>query len=442
MSGRDLCPGEGDDPFFGLRDSSYFNRLVHGQLKTPDTANGKAQVDFREICGTRQVTVPTLWFSADGRTSAWGRYMPMGGELVHLGQRNDGTPVILSYDATATKDGSPGWSEITEAQKDGKTPGFQNWRELKRGEFDFKSSGDAYIHGSNAGVLSLYGGQAFIKCEKNAYRISSKAATYRSISNTCEMRYGNVYRKLTPVDADEVAVPPGGTLQEFLVDINQMLPGGIAAPQSKAKLHFGNILMPISNIPELSTKTGAPLRGRITIGDVANALPVFTLEIDQIGNVVWNQGPTGIMGLDMTMMKWNVLVGTQTTITSTATLDTISPKTTLTAAATFDVISPIQTFTGTSIMLGGVAAIEPLLKGITYTTNLGVLYGQLSASLAAIAASLTAAGGDPVLQALCSVTANSLIAAGATMMAMPPMYAAHLATYVPGANLSIVSKTV
>jgi hypothetical protein len=332
MGGRDLNPGEELDPYFGLRDNNYFNRLVRGQIGSVDNINGKVQVDFVEIIGTRPHTVPTLWFSATSRTSAWGRYMPMGGEIVHVGQRNDGTSVIVNYDATATKDGSPGWEEIATAQQEGKTPGFQTWRELKRGEYDFKSSGDAYIHGSNAGVLSLYGGQAYIKLEKEAYRLSSKAATYRYIAGACQIKFGAVYRKETIASSDETPVQPG-TFQEFLVDINQILPTGTSSPQSKAKLHFGDILQATTNVPEISTDTGAPLRGRITIGDALNAAQVFKLEIDQLGNVVWNQGATGTLGLKMRAGMFNL----------EATLD--------------------ARFNGTTITLGKVGASEPLVCG-------------------------------------------------------------------------------
>lgn len=285
MAGRDLIPGEmgahGD-----FRDGQqYLNRAVRGQINSITPADGKMTVSTIEVIGNREITIPVLWFSAYQRTSSWGRYMPMGNEMVHLQYRNDGTAVFAGYDATNTKDGDPGWTVLRDLQREGKG-GFSTFTELKRGEFDFKSSGNAYIFGSESGTLLLAGGQAYIKLENNAYRLDSKASAYRQQSEANKIKFGVVYRKETPISIDETAVPPG-TFHEFLVDINQITPAGISSPQSKAILHFGDIL-DSTNIPEVGD-FGAPLRGRISLGDTANALEVFKLEIDQLGNVVWEQ---------------------------------------------------------------------------------------------------------------------------------------------------------
>lgn len=296
MSGRDLNPGErgqhGD-----LRDSrAYLSRPVRGQIQTVTPEDGKIQVYTHEVISSRELTVPVLWFSAQGRQSAWGRYMPMGtkrqgdtvygGEMVHITYRNDGTPVFAGYDATATKTGEAGWTELEAAKKAG-TPGFSTFRSLKRGEFDFKSSGDAYIHGSNVGTLSLYGGQAFVKVEKEAYRISGKAGSYVYRSGASTIRFGTVYRKATPASVDESPVALA-TIDEFMVDVNHMLPAGIPAIQSRAKLHFGNIIDDLTLIPKISSY-GLPVRGSISLGDVSDVLEVFKLEIDAGGNVAWEQ---------------------------------------------------------------------------------------------------------------------------------------------------------
>jgi hypothetical protein len=134
-------------------------------------------------------------------------------------------------------------------------------------------------------------------------------------------------------------------------------------PQSKAKIHFGDILMKVTNTPEMSTKTGAPLRGRIILGDAANALPVFTLEIDQLGNVVWDQSVTGIIGLEMTMQNLKMNVGMTSKIEALISSDYNSPifninstAFTLTSDATATIKCPL-------IQIGSVASIEPLVLG-------------------------------------------------------------------------------
>jgi len=173
--GRDLLPGE-NDAYGGLRSGQqYHNRLVRAQLSSPDSEQGIVRANTIEVLGTRTVTVPPLWFSGTGRKSCWGRYMPQGGEIVNIAYRNDDSAVIAGYDMTATKDGSAGWSELRRFQKEG-VVGYANFQALKPGEFDFKSSGDAYIFGSQGGTLLLAGGQAFIKLNKKDYRIESKAS--------------------------------------------------------------------------------------------------------------------------------------------------------------------------------------------------------------------------------------------------------------------------
>lgn len=297
MPGRDLNPGEGDR-YGGLRDHvRYHSRLVRGKITDVNANDGSIQVQTDELIGGRSLTVPTIWFSARGRQSAWGRYMPLGNENVEIAYRNDDSAVVVGYNANAPKDKNlAGWPVLREFEEN-QTTGFATFKKLKRGEFDFKSSGDAYIYGSSGGSLLLAGGQAFIKLDKNLYKIDSKAACYSFLSETSNLRFGTVYRKLLPTDPAESPVQPG-TFKEFLVDVNQAV-AGIAAPQSKAKFHFGDILDSLTNVPEVSSSSGLPLRGRISLGDAANALEVFGLEIDQTGNVVWRQSTGALLGLDL-----------------------------------------------------------------------------------------------------------------------------------------------
>jgi len=284
MAGRDSYPGEDSTGYMGTRDGArYLSRIVRGKLASIDPPNGKGQVNTLEVHGTRNITVPPLWFSGKGRQSAWGRYMPFGGENVHVAYRNDDSPIIMGYDINASGEELPqeGWQQLKKFADDG-IAGFAVFRELRPGEFDFKSSGDAYIHGSNQGTLYLSGGQAFIKLNKQAYRLESKASEYHYSSETAEMRFGTVFRKKVPTDQDETPAS-SGIYKEFLVDVNFPLPTGTPSVQSRAKIHFGDIL-DSTNIPELGP-SGFPLRGKISLGDGADALEVFSLLIDNLGNV-------------------------------------------------------------------------------------------------------------------------------------------------------------
>ena len=378
---RDINAGErfghGD-----LRDGrQYLSRPVRAQIESVNPTDGKLTINTNEVYSTRSLTAPVLWFSAQGRESAWGRYMPMGskkttingkdvvygGEICHVLYRNDGTAVFAGYDATATKDGEQGWTDL-EAARQAKVPGFSTFRQLKRGEFDFKSSGDAYIFGSNAGQLLLAGGQAYIKLDKQAYRIESKAAEFHQTSLASQSRVGIVFRKLTPADMSESQVPGG--FSEFLVDLNNSttnpinpLTGWPTNPlASIAKLHFGDIYSGSSPpIPMPGLKVPGPLRGLISLGGPLGAAEVFRIEIDQAGNAAWTQ--VGPLGIDFTTLK-------------------------------FSITSPM-------ILLGGVTAIHPLILSTPYRSAESAMHTAMSTAFKALA---TAAATAPLTPLAASFT--------------------------------------
>jgi len=299
MAGRDPNPGD-RDAFLGTRDHvRYLSRICSGQISDVTPEDGKVKVLTLKEQGSHPITITPLWFSAKPTNpndenspakTAWGRYIPLGSEHVEIGFRNDDTPYILGYNCTATEDEQrAGYPVFRNLQEQGAV-GFAGFRRMKPGEYDFKSVGDAYIHGSAFGTLYLAGGQAFIKLDKQAYRIESKSAELHYTSDTSQLRLGTVFRKLLPTDSAESAVPKGGSsYKEVLIDLNESIVG-VAAPQSKFKLHAGDILLPeFVNTPDINPVSGAPYRFRMDVGDVANVLSAFKLEIDALGNIIWNQ---------------------------------------------------------------------------------------------------------------------------------------------------------
>jgi hypothetical protein len=301
MAGRDYVPGEDTTGYDDLRDHArYFSRIVRGRLTSPDTSIGSCQVNTLEIFGTRNVTIPALWFSGQGRSTAWGRYMPFGNEDVHIAYRNDDTAVVLGYNINYPDEKpSEGYPQLKKFADEGKA-GYAVFRELKPGEFDFKSSGDAYIHGSNQGTLYLSGGQAFIKLDKQAYRLESKAAEYHYLSETSEIRFGTVFRKILPTDQAESPVS-SGIYKESLIDVNFAV-AGVPAVQSRAKLHMGDILNGV-NVPETGPY-GSPLRFRLSLGDGMDLSEVFGCLIDNNGNVEITQKEPA-SGLNNTL-SWQI----------------------------------------------------------------------------------------------------------------------------------------
>lgn len=284
MAGRDPLPGENELGSGDLRDHArYYSRIVRGKLTSPSPSVGKCQVNTLEVFGTRDITIPALWFSGNAGKAAWGRYMPFGNEDVHVAYRNDDTAVVLGYDINNPGEKpDAGYAYLAQLAKDGKA-GYAVFRELKSGEFDFKSSGDAYIHGSDQGTLYLAGGQAFIKLDKQAYRIESRSSEYHYTSDTTQMRVGTVFRKDFPTDQSEIPTS-SGIFKEFLVDVNfPVLATGLPSTQSRAKIHMGDIL-DSQNVPELGPFS-FPLRFRMSLGDGSDTTEAFSCLIDNSGNV-------------------------------------------------------------------------------------------------------------------------------------------------------------
>ena len=216
--------------------------------------------------------------------------MPIGSEIVHIGYRNDDSAVILGYDITATTNNDRAGYDLLSTAKNNGVAAYASFRELNPGEFDFKSVGDAYILGSAFGTLLLAGSQAFIRLNGQAYRIESKASEYNFKSDVSQFRVGTVFRKIE--GNDEEAVPKaGGSYKEFLVDIaDSDSITGIAINPSKVRLHLGDILDDDLFIPEQS-ESNKDLRARLSISsDLLQES--FKLEIDESGNVVWDQNTT------------------------------------------------------------------------------------------------------------------------------------------------------
>jgi len=308
MAGRDPYPGENESGHSDLRDHArYFSRIVRGKLTSVDNSIGKCQVNTLEIYGTRDVTIPPLWFSGQGRKTAWGRYMPFGNEDVHVAYRNDDTAVILGYDIkNSGEQPDEGYAFLKQLADEGKA-GYAVFRELKPGEFDYKSSGDAYIHGSDQGTLYLAGGQAFIKLDKQSYRLESKAAEYHYSSESAQMRFGTVFRKENVTDQSETPTS-SGLYKEYLVDVNFPSPAGTPGIQSRAKLHMGDIL-DSTNTPE-DGPSGNPLRFRLSLGDGSDSTEIFSLLIDNSGNVHWVQSETGESGFNLSALNITLTNGT------------------------------------------------------------------------------------------------------------------------------------
>ena len=94
VGGRDLVPGESDS-YLGTRDHSrYLSRITLCQITDVTPSDGKVGVAGLKEGTAVPATIYPLWFSATPSSpitennpnptpkTAWGRYMPMGNEMI------------------------------------------------------------------------------------------------------------------------------------------------------------------------------------------------------------------------------------------------------------------------------------------------------------------------------------------------------------------------
>jgi len=172
---------------------------------------------------------------------------------------------------------------------------------------------------------------------------------------------------------------------------------------------------------------GVPLRAKISMGDKTNTTEVFGLQIDQLGNIKWEQNLTGVNGLEVSANKLAFNSNTTTTIES---------------VVQNDFNAPIINLGGTLVNLGGSSAVHALILGTPYRTAEATMNGTLVASFTAAAAGLTAAAADPLMVPFVQAVAG-LTAAAAAMTACAAAVQTFETAGAPLASyLAVVSKTV
>lgn len=234
---RRMTAGEMPAHRGGTQAREFLLGRVHiGQVTTVNTKAGTMKVALR---GTQlDVTVPIPTTLHMGRaTSAWQRYMPTELDFVLIAfDAVDQAVVVGNYvwgasELASSADAIPqyigGYAAAADAKAAG-VAGFREFVELKRGEWDMRSSGGAYMHGSAGGVLSLYAGTTAWRLRKSDNEIQGEGGLVRTVSDSSVLRFGDVKRKLLPTDFSETKIV--GSNKEYSVHVSQALPGGAELP--------------------------------------------------------------------------------------------------------------------------------------------------------------------------------------------------------------------
>lgn len=435
--GRRKVPGE--KPLSGaVEQRAVLNRILRAQVSTVSPENGFVTLTYENMpSGGKYATVAPLWMSFPKSAGpAWGRFMPQESDLVKVGFGYDDKLHILGYDMVAGKstigDGESGWTQLTEqyeAAKAGTGPAehakFAKFTTLRPGEYDFMSSGGAYIHGSDVGRLTLAGGGAVsITMTKNDLRMSARAQLWTHLADDCEFRFGQVRRNNPATQLEEKVGT--GLLKEYIVTLKTSTAPGAAL--DIASTSIGNVTA-ATGIPELTENTSAPIRSVMKIYNDAG-VKVLSDAIDNLGN--WEvMAPTAATGVtfDFSAGSWLTRFREETHNASVR-YNIVAPLMVFDASTSYTINSP-------KISLGGAGSeANPLILTSIYQSAETSFATGLAAQVATLATAVaTLAGGVAALGTVLTVAAPlHLVPVAGPMIASPGLLAggtAAIATATP-----------
>lgn len=276
---RPSIPGE-DDPFLGTREEIP-QVAISGTIASVDTKKGTVGVRMGRGIGHRpDVKIPMFQLSFNLTASSWFRFMPQVGDNVTLVQNVDGSMHIVNYECL-------NYQQLSDADSQDEFL----FRELKQGEFEVRSSGLASIFGSKTGTLRLAGGPATLTLNRKDQAADLSAPFIRMGALACEIRFGEVRRRVLPTDFEETALPGGaGTLREFRLVVAREA-GPVALPMVEVAL--GDVLTETAPVyPPALSGFGSPVRAQARVFDPTGLLALFGLRVDALGNLEVVQGPT------------------------------------------------------------------------------------------------------------------------------------------------------
>lgn len=417
-------------PIFGRRDvpgdmslkeqldsETVRDRTIRAQVTSVDPDNGFVLVDYSGLpSGGRYVTVPPLWMSFPPPNAAvgpaWGRYMPQPTDIMKLSFDRDGSIRAVGYDIVANSrdvaDGYSGWPELMRlyeaALKPGTDPAFQRFGQfvpLKPGEYDFMSSGGAYVYGNNRGRLYLAGGSVTVSLTKTDFRLDTTAQMWKHQADECDLRFGQARRVKDQATGLEVATADAAA-REFNLRVNR--------GQSKlGQMVVGNVIGEDGSV--INSRFNNPVRYRLELFTASSASALLQ-QIDNVGNIEYAApNAQGGIFLDFSAGKW----------------ESKNTEVLFNASSKFSVVSP-------SVNLGDTSPTEQLVLGTTYinaqttwATDINTFASSLNTAVVAFTTALTTWAG--LVTAACVPLAIPIVG-GAAAAAL--ISAANASTFIPG----------
>lgn len=284
---------------WGLQNETEFHNRVHiGQITGVRADDGLITVRLT-TGAVHKMPIPVYGFSmplarADGQVlrsgtrASWMRYMPQVGDFVKVAYGPDNRPEVIS---AATWGDLPsevgpqgqlgGYAQYSRARDRGE-PGMEVFFKLNPGEWDMRSSGNAYIRGGQFGTLSLAGGGVSVFLRKEQEQFDARAGRFEFDSTGARMRLGDVKRQLSSgFQEDQVQ----GSGKEFELQVNHQAAPSPAPPLEFYEFRAGD-LRDSAGVVETGVSGPLRLRERVLDGAAQAGQPVpYVREIDALGNV-------------------------------------------------------------------------------------------------------------------------------------------------------------
>ena len=287
---------------YGIQDETqYHNRVNIGQIVGVRPADGIIQVRLT-TGAVHKMPIPVYGFSPpirdgdnqtlrSGTLSSWIRYMPQVGDYVKIGFGPDNRPEVLgaaTWGDLPSERAPPGqlggYAQITRARDRGE-PGLETFYTLNPGEWDMRSSGNAYVRGTRFGTLTLAGGGEQLQLKKEQEESDWRTGLLNFDSTGATIRLGNVKRLLTG-GFEETVVP--GSAKEWALTVAQD-----TAVQTTLDFYSQRAGDLRDSLGVIEVGVAGPLRFQEQVfdGAIQAGQPIpYVREVDSLGNITEAQG--------------------------------------------------------------------------------------------------------------------------------------------------------
>lgn len=373
------------------------SRLMQAEIQSYDPVKGTVTVADIGGSGIEPINGLELCYPGFSASytksfrSSWIRYAPQVGDIVLVAFDNKSEPRIVAhapYQSLISKVGAT--AQIQEANNNAETRKrfpYGDFCVLQPGEWDMRSSGGAYVKGSNAGELLLSGGPTVtLRFNKSNNDARTEGGLWVINSQGSQIRLGDVKRVIPTLDPSSLFVEQDMSVldvtagKEFWVRMTS--PNASGVPALISDFQMGAVRDPLLGSPVISP-TGAIARKRSVVyqtGSTAAApIPVHTENVDLLGSKYTEYGPSA--SLDLVVAPATSFVATHLSTTLNTGAQTVNS----TGAITQSASGAISQTAGGAMTLTAAA-----IQATAATINLGaapspaVLFTPFAAAMAAL----------------------------------------------------------